>query len=183
MNDIWQNIVQQLNPHLPNILEDKIELQSFLNTPTLRIVGPTGMNPSIDLEIESLEGIEVFKNLEFLFVTFHQLTSLEPLSQLEHLKCLFVNDNNITSLKGISHLTDLTSLYIHGNQIESIKEVESLIKLTEISCADNPPLTSFEGITQNHTDLERFIALPNKNVPLAEVRRFEDEIGVRVMRG
>ncbi len=184
ISDQWKNIITQLNPNQPDILDNVDALNYFLTTPTLRIIGPKGMNPTLDFELQTLVGIEIFTELEYLFISHHQIEDLLFLKNVTKLKSLFVHDNALKTLDGIEHLADLTTLYAHNNDLASIEAINRCVKLTEFSCANNRALPNFEGLDAKHADvLQHFYGFPNPQIPLTEIKRVEDHLGIRIRRG
>jgi Leucine-rich repeat (LRR) protein len=186
-NDVtaqWQRVISELYFKQSTDQINEESLHSILCTPTLRMVGPTGINPSLSFEIDSLDGIEIFTELEFLFIISTAIKGISPLKNLHKLKSVFLNDNKIGSLSGIEYCTEITELYCQGNQLTSIKEVEPLVKLKTLMCQNNTGLTSFEGLTKAHANtLEKFYGLPNRGISPAELQRVEYEFGITVLRG
>ncbi|OEK00417.1 hypothetical protein BFP97_02310 [Roseivirga sp. 4D4] len=84
--------------------------------------------------IESLEGIQYFVNLERLACFFNSLTELN-VSSLTKLKNLGAGYNQITSLD-VSNLTELETLDVDGNRLPSL-DVSNSLKLKYLFCERN----------------------------------------------
>jgi Leucine-rich repeat (LRR) protein len=84
--------------------------------------------------IKSVEGIEHFTNLEYLWIPFNQLTSLHisGLSKLEGLSCKF---NQIETVE-LTDLTSLRYLYMANNQISNLN-LQNLPELEWLECESN----------------------------------------------
>jgi hypothetical protein len=76
-------------------------------------------------DIESLEGIEYFKNLQYLYCDNNKLISLDVSKNLV-LQGLICNNNKLTSLN-VSENSELYWLYIYQNQIKGAA-MDSLVK-------------------------------------------------------
>ncbi|MBK8855102.1 MAG: leucine-rich repeat domain-containing protein [Saprospiraceae bacterium] len=84
--------------------------------------------------ISSVEGVEFFTNLEYLWIPFNQLNSLQ-ISSLEKLEVLSCQHNQIRTLELIS-LPKLKYLYCTHNRISIIK-LEDLPELEWLDCSNN----------------------------------------------
>jgi uncharacterized repeat protein (TIGR01451 family) len=84
--------------------------------------------------IKSVEGIEYFTNLEYLWMPFNQLTSLHisGLSKLEVLSCKF---NQINTLE-LANLTSLRYLNFANNEISNLN-LQNLPELEWLECESN----------------------------------------------
>lgn len=95
-----------------SILEEHYPNQEILSITTLKIS---------HLELDDLDGIELFTNLVSLDISHNNLTDLTPLKDLKKLKQLNTGYNLITSLKPLRALNQLQYLYIQQNRITSIQ--------------------------------------------------------------
>lgn len=110
--------------------------------------------------ISSLNGIEQFTNIKYLYCNNNLLTQL-PISNLTQLRLLNCEHNQLTNLSSIQNLTQITDLDFSFNQVTSValqnlSNLSFLIAennlLTELDvcgtsvyrlyCANNPNLTS-----------------------------------------
>lgn len=78
------------------------------------------------LGIESLEGIEVVKNLNSLTLSNNLLTDISPIAALDQLTLLDIQNNRVGDLSPLSQLTELQVLLIRNNPIASIEVIENL---------------------------------------------------------
>ena len=85
-------------------------------------------------EISSLRGIEVFKNLQRLYVSRQKLTSLD-ISKNTKLSTLDCSSNQLKSLD-VTKNTALTKLYCYSNKLTSL-DVTKNTALTALWCSDN----------------------------------------------
>jgi len=76
-------------------------------------------NNTSDNTVQSLKGIELLSNLEYLYLNYHNISDLSPLSELTALKYVSLNYNKIETICDLSKLVNLTSLGIGGNYIPS----------------------------------------------------------------
>jgi len=132
---------------------------------------------SIDLlsdSITNIDGIYSLKNLKHI----NSEKSKIDYTQFEHLKSVgieLVDSNNIetlskmTTLERLSLLNkyskiDLTKisgnrrmkhLTIRGSKLKSLKGLENFLELESLNLFHNRSLLSLEGITENHTKLEK----------------------------
>ena len=100
----------------------------------------TEINVNNRKEIKSLEGIQYFKNIEYLYCNDNQLTALD-VSKNTALTRLYCNDNQLTSLD-VSGCAALTGLSCYDNRLTSL-DVSNCTKLTSLSCYNNQ-LTSLD---------------------------------------
>lgn len=84
--------------------------------------------------LTSIEGVEVFTNLQHLYCNLNQLTSLN-VQGLENLKNLDCANNQLTSLD-VQGLTNLQNLNCDNNQLTSL-DVQGLTKLQQFRCDSN----------------------------------------------
>ncbi len=87
-----------------------------------------------DLGIESLEGVEIFTNLKYLYCANNKLKSVD-VSGNKKLIILFCNHNQITTLD-LSNNTQLENLACYHNQLKAL-DVTKLINLTNLDCDSN----------------------------------------------
>lgn len=110
-------------------------------------------------EINNINGLENFTNLETINlcgnnitdinllwnmktltsidVSWNQLYTLGNISSMPKLVELNVSNNKITSVNNISILSGLEDLYIQGNKLVNINEIESLEKLSVLNISEN----------------------------------------------
>lgn len=79
-----------------------------------------------DKMLDSLEGIEVFKNLEELHCSWNNIESLEPLRYLKNLKKIICNNNKLETLSGLEYLDKLEHLDCRANNLKDIKSIKFL---------------------------------------------------------
>jgi len=167
------------NTNVPN----EAEFTDLFNSPTIRVVGPRGMYPSITFELTNLSGIEQLTNLEFLIVTHCDLKNLTGIEHLSEVKSLFVNSNRLTDIRGVYYLKKLTAIYCNANQLTSILSLKSLTNLETIYCNYNQ-LSNFYGITQAHVEnLKDFYGLPNDQLDKKEIKRLEEGLEITCKKG
>ena len=82
--------------------------------------------------INSIEGIEKFKNLTLLSIAHNQVSDLTPLASLSKLTNLYLNSNKISDLAPLASLSNLNWLNVKCNQISNMDVLQSLPNLTHI---------------------------------------------------
>ena len=173
-----QGVLQEANDYQPT---DK-ELVYLLTAPTLRLVGPKAMHPSIDFELTNLSGIKHLTDLTMLIVSNNALVNLAGIEHLDKLMSLFVNANKLTNIRAVYYLPQLKELYLNVNQLTDIQPVAPLTNLTTLYCCYNR-LTSFQGLTSAHVShLKAFTSLPNDEVSSQEIKRLE-QLGINCKKG
>ena len=83
------------NPHYINITELDVSNQNLID----------------------LNGIENFKDLEYLSCHNNKLTELPDLSNLSNLKWLYCYNNKLTELPDLSNFNNLEILYCYNNKL------------------------------------------------------------------
>ena len=130
-------------------------------------------------EIKKIDGIGYFKNLQYLVLTYNQLTSLpssigsltnliylpldynqltdlpSSIESLTNLRSLSLSVNQFTSLpSSIGSLTNLQTLYVGNNQLTSLpSSIESLTNLQDLYLYNNQ-LTSLPSSIGSLTNLQ-----------------------------
>ncbi len=118
------------------IIMDKKETDTISTTEALEIKSLM-IN---DVGIKSIAGIEIFKNLIMLDISYNEIKDIpKELEALQNLRILIVNDNNITELsQGITKLTNLEVLDASANNITKISaEIGKLAKLEQLQLQSN----------------------------------------------
>ena len=96
--------------------------------------------------IRSIEGVQMFANLEFLTCNYEDLYWLPDLSSLTQLLNLWANNNHLTSVHGDLLPGSLTFLGLSINQISSIQFPNAMNNLTNFY-ADSNQLTTFPDLS------------------------------------
>ena len=91
--------------------------------------------------IQSIEGIENFKNLKSLNLVYNQISDLSPLAKLTNLTKLYLAYNNISDISALASLPELTDLTLEKNQVSDLTPLAGLTNLTQIDTR-NQPVTS-----------------------------------------
>ena len=94
----------------------------------------TYLNVGDNDDLESLDGLECFTNLESLYVQYCNVSSLD-LSYFQNLSTLYCQHNNLSSLD-VSSNTALKTLNCAGNQLTSL-DVSNNTALKILYCSDN----------------------------------------------
>ncbi len=97
--------------------------------------------------ISSIEGIQIFKNLDKLNLGDNKLISVESLENLTQLTWLSLDKNRLTDLKGLEKLTKLEVLYLRDNPSLTKAQIDELQKaLPNCRIFSNPILTKEDVI-------------------------------------
>ena len=152
--DDYTTIYSGTNDALCEVLVDLVSYSYIdddgnLQMPTEIVESTTSLDLN-DCGLTSLEGIECFTNLEYLYCAYNDLTSFDSPS-LVNLKWLFIHGNSLTSLD-ISALKNLVTLYCYSNNLTEL-DLSNNTALGYFFCEDNE-LTSLD--LSNNTALLNF---------------------------
>lgn len=98
-----------------------------------------------DNNIDSLEGIEKFKNLKTLFINGNLIKNFKGLEKSKEILLISASNNKITSLEGIENLKKLKILEISNNRLINLDGIENIKNLDYINCSMNQ-LVSLEQL-------------------------------------
>jgi len=87
--------------------------------------------------IQSIQGIEHFESLSYVFLGSNQIRDLMPLSRMENLRVLILYDNQIKNLEPLREQVNLETLILSNNHIEDISPLQNLISLDELNLTSN----------------------------------------------
>lgn len=87
--------------------------------------------------ITSLEGIQMFENLQELNLQDNAIEDISALASLTQLRILDLRNNNVTDVSSLANLRSIEDLDLRGNAIEDISPLSSLKLLTELNLRDN----------------------------------------------
>ena len=90
-----------------------------------------------ETRIKDLHGLESFKNLEMLDLSFHDISDISPLAGLTKLTSLSLGGNTVADLSPLSGLTDLKWLTIFNSQAEDYSPLENLTNLEGLMAGDS----------------------------------------------
>ena len=113
---------------------------SFMKGDSLNVDSAAAYTGTIDCGgrgIQSLEGIQYFKQITELRASYNQLTNLPPLDSLRELRFLFVDNNQLTALPDLSGNTKLAGLWCNANQIRHLPDFGPNPALQFLICSDN----------------------------------------------
>jgi len=85
-----------------------------------------------ETQIKDISGLEHFRNLTNLDLSFHAITDISPLAGLTKLTTLSLGGNPITDLAPLSGLTDLTWLPLFNCQADDYSPLSYLVHLNGI---------------------------------------------------
>ena len=73
---------------------------------------------AISKNIESLNGIEIFKQLKSIDLSLNKIKLINQLEHLSSLESLILSNNQIKQINSLHNLTSLQLLYLANNQIK-----------------------------------------------------------------
>jgi Leucine-rich repeat (LRR) protein len=126
------------------------QLYSFYDAFRIRIYGHTKTEipfyyfddvDEIELSesgIDSLAGIEMFKNAAVVDLSVNQISDLSELWSLSFIEQLNLSENRIELIDTLSNLTNLRQLDLSGNRISDISPLFELGKLESVILSGNP---------------------------------------------
>ncbi|MCE5187800.1 MAG: hypothetical protein LLF75_01240 [Eubacteriales bacterium] len=103
------------------------------------------------VQIRNIGGLEYFKNLEHLDLSFHAISDVSPLSGLSKLVLLSLNGNPVTDVTPLGGLTNLKVLSLSGCAAEDYRALSNLsslelLALDHSTIADVSPLSTLTGL-------------------------------------
>lgn len=110
------------------------------------------------LNIESLEGIEALKNLEYLTLSSNMIQDLTPLSSLSSLKLVDIQNNRVEDLTPLNDLYALEVLFIRNNPVASIDVIAPLF----------PTLTKTDFLVEISFNDEKLEAIVRETLDMPE---------------
>ena len=99
--------------------------------------------------VDSLEGLQCFTGLTYLYATGQGISGFVNLSGLNSLETIYLENNLITSLSGFGPTLD--SLFCSNNQLTSL-DVSGAATLTSLDCSDNPLMMTLDIANGNNWD-------------------------------
>lgn len=93
----------------------------------------------MDLEdVDSLDGLQCFTNLETIQVDYSNISDLTPLASIQNLKELRLIDNQIAEYKQLSKLQNLEAIYLdaNGDDVKVVNFLTDLSQLRELAIVD-----------------------------------------------
>ena len=103
------------------------------------------------VQIRDIGGLEYFKNLEHLDLSFHAISDVSPLAGLSKLVLLSLNGNPVADVAPLSGLTNLKVLSLSGCAAEDYSVLSNLtglelLALDHSTIADVSPLSKLTGL-------------------------------------
>lgn len=103
------------------------------------------------VQIQDIGGLEYFKNLEHLDLSFHAISDISPLSGLTKLVSLSLSGNPVADVTPIGGLTGLKALSLSGCAAEDYRVLSNLtglelLALDNSTIADVSPLSTLTGL-------------------------------------
>lgn len=98
-------------------------------------------------KLESIDGIETFRKLEYLNIGYSKIKDVNLLDQLSGtLKGVYLNENQIEDISCLTSLQQLEYFHASNNQISKIPDINTLKNLKEIGINNNR-INSFAGLS------------------------------------
>lgn len=117
---------------------DSTQLINIALADTVRNLMLNGdMRNKLSGKIKSLDGLQYFKELEYLYISFNSVSDLSPLQNLYKLKHLTAQDNQIENIEPLKKLTSLKYLTLYSNKVTDITTLSNLTNLEDICLWDN----------------------------------------------
>lgn len=82
---------------------------------------------------DTIEGIDEFKNLEYLYICNSKLIGINQLAQLSHLKQLILDTDDLMNYEAISALAELNVLEITSEELKDVEFLSGLQELDTVS--------------------------------------------------
>ncbi|KAI9374832.1 hypothetical protein BJX61DRAFT_532091 [Aspergillus egyptiacus] len=108
----------------------RIELPSSLGTTLTEL-------DLYDNLISHLKGLDEFRNLTSLDLSFNKLKHIKNVAHLVKLKDLYFVQNKISKIEGLQGLTELRNLELGANRIREIENLDTLSALEELWLGKN----------------------------------------------
>ena len=130
-------------------------------------------NAEDTIKIKDISGIENFKGLTTLDLSWNQISDISKISGLTKLTDLNLGNNQISDISKIAGLTNLTYLYLAGNQISDTSAIAGLTKLTDLFLYSNK-ITKTIPKTQKEVELPPiFKQAKDKNSKIYTEKEYE----------
>ncbi|CAL6066202.1 Conserved_hypothetical protein [Hexamita inflata] len=128
---------------------------------------------AIASELESLEGLQNWTELQELYLYMNNLKNIEQLQNLTNLTVLELSTNQIQSVELLKGLTNLTSLTLFKNQIQNVQPLKDLINLQQLTIHSNQ-IDNIEPLRElvNLTDLDLEINFIKDFTPISNHPNF-----------
>jgi len=96
--------------------------------------------------IKDIKGLENFRNLESLDLSFHAITDITPLAGLKKLTSLSLSNNPISDISPLAELTNLKVLILTGCKALDYAPLAKLVNL-DFLMLDNAMITNVSSLT------------------------------------
>ena len=102
-------------------------------------------------EIKDVRGIEVFTNLNYLYLEDNMIEDISPLRSLTNLTELALDNNNISDITPLSSLVSINALSLKNNKVSNLtplKDYEAIgmLELSGNEISDVTPLASIDKL-------------------------------------
>lgn len=161
------NFLTYLKTNFPQVIDAN---DALIITEAAKV---TGSINCYNHNISSLEGIQYFTGIQFIYAGNNLIANLPDISALSNLEVLNVSENHLTALPALNTLTKLRKLFIYTNQLQAIPDISNCSLLTDLVAYNNQLQTLPDLSLPNLLFLEvggnQLTVLPNLNgVPVLE---------------
>ncbi|MCF7944255.1 MAG: leucine-rich repeat domain-containing protein [Spirochaetia bacterium] len=118
---------------------------------------------AMNMEIQSLEGIQHLKSLVWLQLAENNIEDITPLENLTDLESLFLWKNEIDDISPLENLTKLRALFLQNNNISDLSPLEHLDNLEELLLWDNNFSQSHLNYLSDLSNLKT-LSIPDNNI-------------------
>lgn len=87
--------------------------------------------------LDSLDGIQYFKNLVYLSIRDYVDVDISPISELSNLKELYLQGLQLGNVEAVGKLVGLNTLYLHNCKITDITSLSKLKELEDLTLTTN----------------------------------------------
>lgn len=128
-------------------------------------------------KISNTDGIQYCTNIEFLSLSYQDISDLTNFQYLTKVKTLYLNNNTITDISPLVNMVNLEELVIYDNDIGDISPISNMLKLEKLYIMYNPIL-GVDAI-QNLLDLKIvFISGAGENASFSNIEPLEKLINI-----
>jgi Leucine-rich repeat (LRR) protein len=89
-------------------------------------------------DIQSLEGLQYFKNLKRVELSYNKVRDISPLKELQNLENLVINHNDVREVSPLKYLQKLSTLDLAYNYVKDVTPLKNLQNLSKLVLQNNP---------------------------------------------
>lgn len=99
-----------------------------------------------DYKISDLTGLEYCVNMNYLNISYNELTNISPIARMKNLETLHMTYNNLSNLNSLRGLTKLRILNASINNLTDISSLEYLTTIEDLDLSSNKNIADFTPI-------------------------------------